>query len=104
MMLSEAFVGLSKRCRWRAADIANGRCRFDSDEQHMVCALNECPAAVLGILPACLIPEMPRRKDMAVAATVVPTKKKGRKTKQDPLEAVINMVAGLTGFVPDEEE
>lgn len=102
MTAAEAFPGLAKRCRWRSAEIANGRCRFDPDVPTAPCSLLDCPAMALGITAACVIPEIPRRKDVVQVAG----KKKGKKgpqSSQDPAEMALNFVAGLIGFVPEEE-
>jgi len=104
MTAAEAFPGLAKRCRWRSAEIANGRCRFDPDVPTAPCSLSDCPAMSLGITAACVIPELPCRRDVTVAAPQKGKRgKKGPQGPQDPLKMAIDFVAGLTGFVPEEE-
>lgn len=101
MNAAQAFPGLAKRCRWRSGAVANGRCRFDPDDPRAPCSMSDCPAMALGITAACVLPELPRGKDLATVA-----KKKGKEKKGplDPLKMAIDIVAGLTGFDPEEEE
>lgn len=101
MNAAQAFPGLAKRCRWRSGAVANGRCRFDPDEPKSPCSLTDCPAMALGITAACVLPELPRGKDLAPGA-----KKKGKKEQVplDPLRMAMDVIAGLTGFNPQEEE
>jgi hypothetical protein len=101
MNVAQAFPGLAKRCRWRASAVANGRCRFDQDDPKAPCSLSDCPAVALGIVAACVLPELPRGKDLATVA-----KKKGKKQQGplDPLRMAIDVVAGLTGFNPQAED
>ena len=105
MTPGEAFIGLAKRCRWRTAELGNGRCRFDPDEPRMACSLTDCPAMALGITAACVIPELPRHREVTVTTPQKGKRgKKGPQGPQDPLKAAIEFVAGLTGFIPEEEE